>query len=309
MRFHMGPARQVDQGLKGLRAAPPGPVAALLCDGALMAAASARWALRLGAAALVVIGPDAALRRAAAAAQDLGLSPAALVPVPAGPVGRDAAPAWLAALAPALDGRWVLPLFNGEFPVFPWCESRGLADLAAFQEGERRRGVGGWVVDMHAPGLAAAAEADDPDWAPPGRALYDLGGCFALTGAPEPWEAEGAGPVPPEAPRLYGGVGWRFQERFARPPRLDRTAFFRAFAGMTPDETFRLGDPKADGLSGAWHRSPTMAVMSFRTARALLAQPEMAENPPELGWSGARSWGWSSGELLDAGVIEPGQWF
>lgn len=309
MLHRTGPAPALRHVTRAAADFPPGPVAILLCDGDLMACASASWAVRRGAAALIALGPEGTVRRALESARNSGLSGGAAAGAAVGPVGRAEAPLWLSALGRALDGRWVLPLFNGEFPAFPWFETRSLADLAAFQDGERRRGVGGWVVDMHAPGLAEAAEADDPDWAPPDRTLFDLGGCFALTGPAEPWEAEGAGPVPPEAPRLYGGVGWRHQERFARPPRLDRTAFFRVARGMTVDETFRQGDPKADGLSGAWHRSPTMAVMSFRTARALLSQPEVAADPPDLAWSGARSWGWSSGELLDAGVIEPGQWF
>ena len=290
-----------------MRAAPPGPIALLFCDGPFLAAASADWAVRRGATLLLACGEEEGVARAIAAA-DLAGARAQALAAPA--YGRAAAAATLETVAGPAAGRWILPLFNGEFPAFPWWESRSLADLAAFQEGERRAGVGGFVADMFAEGLAEAAEAEDPDWAPPPEALFDLGGMFALTGPPERWEAPGAPDARPEAPRLYGGIGWRMQERLKTPPpRLDRTAFFKARADLRFDETFRTGDPAMDGLSGPWHRSPTMAVMSFRAARALYADPDVAAAPPDLAWSGARPWRWSSAELLDAGAMEPGQWF
>ena len=154
--------------------------------------------------------------------------------------------------------------------------------------------------------MSAAARA--PALLP--RALAEIGGVFAMTGAPASWEAAEAPCATAEAPRLYGGIGWRMQARAGRPPpRLDRVMFLRLRPGLRCDATFRSGDPATDGLSGPWHRSPTIAAMSFRAARAVLAAPETAANPPDLAWSGARPWRWSSAELLDLGVIEPGQWF
>jgi hypothetical protein len=309
------------------RAPTRGPVAIVLCETGFLAAASVAWDVRIGARTVIVIGaalPEGDLIAAGAGA-DLHLVDAPIV-------GRiDAA----AALAQALDwvaGRWAVHHFNGEFPVFAWCERRKLGDLAEFQDAERRGGVGAWTVDLYHDALPGLEDEDAARWTPPSAPLFDAGGCFSLTGAAQGWERPSVAPAlrrplgawasgrrgayaapaqdATDRLRIYGGLGWRMQERvLAGPPRLERTAFVRARRGMRPDGWFGFGDPSADGMAGPWHRSPTMAVMSFRAARALLADPDFAQTRPDFRWAMTREWDWSSDQLLNLGVIEPGQWF
>lgn len=301
-----------------LRAARPGrgPVAALFCENAFLFSESAAWLLQRGAQVLVIFGAAEELAPGLAAITQNSSDARAIV-IDAPIHGRADAAAALAALADWAAGHWVVHCFNGEFPVYPYFETRSLADLAAFQEGERRSGVGGWTLDLYAEGMGEAVEAADPGAAAGwfGAPRFDAGGVFAATGPRAPWEAP-RDEARPETqretrPRIYGGLGWRWAERLEEPPpRLDRTPFFLARKGMRPDADFAFGDPLVDGIDGPWHRSPTMAVASFRAAHRLLADPAVAAGRAEgFAWAGSRRWDWSSAALLEAGAIEPGQWF
>lgn len=58
-----------------------------------------------------------------------------------------------------------------------------------------------------------------------------------------------------------------------------------------------------------WHRSPTVAIASFRAAKALRRNPASRETIGGFDWPGASRFDWHSRQLLDLGLIEPGQWF
>lgn len=316
--FHAAPRR-----FPSRAPSPSAPVAVLFCDTRLLAAASARWLAGLGAGRLVAVGPPA-VRDALDMAVDAAALPAERVEAALAAPQEEAA--LLARIAARAQGRWVIWCRNGEFPVFPWWETRSLGDLAAFQAGERRRGAGGWTVDLYAGDMAEAVERDDPGWEPPARCWFDGAGIFARRGPRATWERPAPRrPAPAglgalrrrravasedSAPRIYGGLAWRHAEDLPDPPpRLDRTPFFAAAPGLRPDAELRFGDPAVDGFEGRWHRSPTMAVMSFRAAARLLSDPVLAAARPDFRWSGSRPWDWRSASLLDAGIIEPGQWF
>jgi hypothetical protein len=59
----------------------------------------------------------------------------------------------------------------------------------------------------------------------------------------------------------------------------------------------------------AWHHNLTAAVCSFRTAKALRANPGSRGAIPTFRWAKSVPFQWQSQQLMDLGLIEPGQWF
>ena len=85
--------------------------------------------------------------------------------------------------------------------------------------------------------------------------------------------------------------------------RIDRIALFRAQKGlrMRDDHTFSIEEYNT--YACPWHNNLTAAVMSFRRAKAL---DWVAGS---FVWERSLRFDWTSRQLLELGMIEPGQWF
>lgn len=263
-----------------LRRAPAdGPIAVMLCDSLFLAEETRRRLSALGFAEIVALGPGAGL-----------LSPAAGLSRVEAPVARPgAAAAAVNRLIGWAAGRWFLLIRAGEFPFFPFCEDRGVADLTDFLEGERRRVAAANAADLYSDALArdAAAFTLDETW-------FDATGWFAF-------EREG------RSVEVYGGLGWRFEELV--PPaerRVNRPALFRADPARPIGPDLRFDDPEYDSLSCPWHANPTLALMSVRRAAALARDPRFRG---DFRWPGSRRFAWRSDQLMRHGLMEAGQWF
>jgi len=196
-------------------------------------------------------------------------------------------------------GRWVYAGHNAEYLFYPFCETRSVAEMLAFHAEERRDAMLAYMVDLYPHDLAAHPDGLDPD-APE----FDRMGYFATDR-----------PGPDGQPRdrqlnFHGGLRWRFEEHVPEDRRrIDRIALFRARPGLRMAEDFTLNDDEMNTYACRWHNNLTAAVVSFRTAKALMANPSSREAIDRFTWPGSERFDWSSEQLMNAGLMEPGQWF
>ncbi len=109
---------------------------------------------------------------------------------------------------------------------------------------------------------------------------------------------------------FFGGLRWRFEEHvpFAKR-RIDRVALFRAKPGLRLNADHTLSDDEMNTYACPWHHSPTAAIASFRTAKALRKNPGSRQAIRTFRWRNSEPFRWQSRQLLDLGLMEPGQWF
>ena len=201
----------------------------------------------------------------------------------------------------AAHGVWLYYGFNAEYLFHPFCETRNIRELLAFHTEERRDAVLSYVIDLYADDLTKFPDAVSLE-----NAMLDRSGYYAL-GRPDI-----ANHNHPRDRQLdfFGGLRWRFEEHI--PParrKIDRIALFRAKPGLTlrPDYTF--SDEEYNTYACAWHHNITTAVMSFRTAKALKSNPGSRYDIHDFKWHGSTKFNWHSQQLMDLGLMEPGQWF
>ena len=288
--------------LPGLRAlaealrqpAASGPLALIAAEDDVWLAETIAHHMRIGFAEVFVLCPEHI---------DL--------PAPADPrvrrIGCDVRPlGGLAAVLPVLaragGGRWIHPTFNAEFLFFPFCEGRAIADFVAFALEERREAVAGTVVDIYPADLAAV-----PPEAPDAQPLwFDR---LGYVGAPRRDPAEGWAERAREI-EILGGLRRRFEEHVPfRQRDIARTGLFRAGTGAAIGADGRFAEPEINTRHSPWHRSPSVAIASLRAAKALQANPESRAAVRRLVWPGSEPFRWSSEQLLQAGLMEAGQWF
>jgi hypothetical protein len=197
-------------------------------------------------------------------------------------------------------GTWLHYAFNAEYLIFPFCETRRIGDLLAFHAEERRAAMPTWVVDLYAPDLATHPDGVDRDGAHlDARGYYALARTDPATGRPADRQLD-----------LYGGLRWRFEEHV--PPhrrRIDRIGLVRARPGLRLGDDNLWSEPELNTHACPWHANATAAVCSFRAAKALRANPASRRAIDSFLWPGAVPFRWQSRQLLDLGLIEPGQWF
>jgi hypothetical protein len=58
-----------------------------------------------------------------------------------------------------------------------------------------------------------------------------------------------------------------------------------------------------------WHHSLTAAICSFRVAKALRTNPGSRHDIADFRWHRSTQFHWSSLQLMELGLMEPGQWF
>lgn len=204
------------------------------------------------------------------------------------------------AIIPAVPpGTWLFVCFNAEFLFFPFSETRSVGEMLAFHAEERRDAMLCQVIDLYAPDLGAA-----PDGVALSDAMFDATGYFAL-GRPGP---DGT-PLERELD-FFGGLRLRFEEH-VHPARrrINRIALFRTARGLRMDGDHRFNLQEMNTHSCPWHHNLTAAIASFRAAKALATNPGSREAIDTFRWTHSRNFEWRSGQLMDLGLIDPGQWF
>lgn len=196
-------------------------------------------------------------------------------------------------------GTWLYYCFNAEFLFFPFSETRSLGEMLAFHTEERRDAMLGYMIDLYAPDLASNPDAVNLD-----QAQFDRTGYYALA-------RRGADGQPLERQLdFHGGLRWRFEEHL--PPdrrRIDRIVLFRAREGLRITRDHRFNIQEYNTYSCPWHHNLTCALASFRVAKALALNPGSREVISTLSWRHSHPFDWSSKQLMDLGLMEPGQWF
>ena len=203
-------------------------------------------------------------------------------------------------LIEAAPGLWFYYGFNAEYLFHPFCETRNIREMIAFHAEERRDAVLSYVVDLYARDLNSFPNAVSLD-----QAHLDRSGYFAL-GRPD-----AAHHNHPKERQLdfFGGLRWRFEE-YIPPPRrkIDRIALFRAKPGLVLRPDFTFSDEEYNTYACPWHNNVTTTVMSFRTAKALKTNAGSKFDIPTFTWHNTIPFQWHSQQLMDLGLMEPGQW-
>ena len=197
------------------------------------------------------------------------------------------------------SGTWVYYCFNAEYLFYPFCESRTVGEMLAFHTEERRDAMLTYVVDLY---------ADDLDENPNAVALegahLDRSGYYALA------RPDARGHPKERQLDYFGGLRWRYEEHVpAARRKIDRIALFRARPGLTLREDHTFDDEEYNTYACKWHHNLTSAICSFRTAKALKQNPGSTYDIETFKWHNSAPFEWHSRQLLDLGLMEPGQWF
>ena len=205
------------------------------------------------------------------------------------------------AVIEAAPGLWLYYCYNAEYLFHPFAESRTIGEMLTFHTEERRDAVLSYVIDLYARDLD-----EFPDAVSLEDAHLDRSGYYALA-RPDP-----ANLNHPRERQLnfFGGLRWRFEEHIPEPRRkIDRISIFRARPGLRlrPDHTFN--DEEYNTYACPWHHNITVAIGSFRTAKALKSNAGSTFDIKTFRWHNSTEFEWHSQQLLDLGLMEPGQWF
>jgi hypothetical protein len=200
-----------------------------------------------------------------------------------------------------LPGAWLHYCYNAEYLFFPFCETRSVSELLTFHAEERRNAMLTYVVDLYAGDLTRHDNAVSLD-----EAFLDRTGYYAL----ERKDAAGNGAAKDRQLDFFGGLRWRFEEHVpAQRRKIDRISIFRARKGLRLAPDFTFNDEEMNTYACPWHHNLTAAVCSFRTAKALRTNPGSRDAIQTFLWHNSTPFAWHSQQLMDLGLMEPGQWF
>ncbi|WP_425597734.1 hypothetical protein [Thalassorhabdomicrobium marinisediminis] len=194
---------------------------------------------------------------------------------------------------------WFYYCFNAEFLFYPFSEHRSVGEMITFNVEERRDTILTYVVDLYTGDL----------WQHPNAvcledAHLDKTGYYALA-RKDRWNN-----VLDRQLDFFGGLRWRFEEHIPAPRRrIDRVALFRNKPGLVFRSDHTFNDPEYNTYACPWHHNLTAAICSFRTAKALKRNPGSTFDIETFKWHNSTPFEWHSQQLLDLGLIEPGQWF
>ncbi|MBT8410844.1 MAG: hypothetical protein KJP02_03470 [Octadecabacter sp.] len=194
---------------------------------------------------------------------------------------------------------WIYYCFNAEFLFYPFCEHRTVGEMIAFNVEERRDTILTYVVDLYAGDLDQNPNAVSIE-----NANLDKSGYYALA-RKDRWNNDLDRQLD-----FFGGLRWRFEEHIpAARRKIDRVALFRNKPGLVfnPDHTFN--DAEYNTYTCPWHHNLTATICSFRTAKALKRNPGSTFDIQTFKWYNSAPFEWHSQQLLDLGLMEPGQWF
>ena len=205
------------------------------------------------------------------------------------------------AVIEAAPGQWLYTCYNAEYLFYPFCETRTVGELLAFHTEERRDAMLTYVVDLYADDLGAAPNAVSLD-----NAFLDRSGYYALA------RPDGTPDNHPKERQLdfFGGLRWRFEEHVpAARRKIDRISLFRAKPGLRMRDDHTFTDEEYNTYACPWHHNITASICSFRTAKALKSNPGSRDSIASFKWHNSAPFEWHSRQLLDLGLMEPGQWF
>ena len=197
-----------------------------------------------------------------------------------------------------LSGRWCYYGFNAEYLFYPFCETRSIGEVTTFASEERRDSILTYVIDLYAESLET-----HPDGVSLESAQMDQSGYYAQARSRD-------GLVLERQLDMYGGLRWWFEEHVPVERRkIDRIGLFKAAKGLElrPDHTFNVEEYNT--YACPWHNNVTAAVCSFRAAKSLKTNAGSSAHISTFQWHNSRKFTWHSRQLLDLGLIEPGQWF
>ena len=274
------------------RTPPKGPIAIVLAEDEVELPSTLRHHRDLGFRTVLAVMPDAFSLPDDIAASVIRINHAVTSPA--------AGFAAVNAIIRAVPEAWMYYCYNAEYLFFPFCETRSVGEMLAFHTEERRDAMLAYVVDLYADDLGAVPNAVSID-----RAHLDRTGYYALA-RPDPATGH------PKERQLdfFGGLRWRYEEHIPeKSRRIDRIALFRSKPGLVlrPDHTF--SDEEYNTYACPWHNNLTAAVCSFRTAKALKSNPGSTFDIQGFSWHNTAPFEWHSRQLLDLGLMEPGQWF
>ncbi|WP_340237880.1 glycosyltransferase family 2 protein [Sulfitobacter pontiacus] len=205
------------------------------------------------------------------------------------------------AVIEAAPRQWLYTCYNAEYLFYPFCETRTVGELLAFHTEERRDAMLTYVVDLYADDLGAAPNAVSLD-----NAFLDRSGYYALA------RPDGTPDNHPKERQLdfFGGLRWRFEEHVpAARRKIDRISLFRAKPGLRMRDDHTFTDEEYNTYACPWHHNITASICSFRTAKALKSNPGSRDSIASFKWHNSAPFEWHSRQLLDLGLMEPGQWF
>ncbi|QAX28211.1 glycosyltransferase family 2 protein [Leisingera sp. NJS204] len=270
-----------------------GPVALVFVEDEVEIATTLRHHLQSGFKAVVALMPDAF---------DLPQDVRAKVhrvPFDCAPEGALTG-AVNAMIAAAQPGCWLYYCYNAEYLFYPFCETRSVGEMLTFHTEERRDAVLSYVIDLYAGDLEACPGAVSLE-----AAYLDKSGYYAQsrkdpeTGHPRERQLD-----------FFGGVRWRFEEHIPEKSRkIDRISLFKAKPGLVLQQDHTFNDQEYNTYACPWHHNLTAAVCSFRTAKALKRNPGSTFDIETFRWHNSAPFEWHSRQLLDLGLMEPGQWF
>ena len=201
----------------------------------------------------------------------------------------------------ALPDLWLYYCFNAEYLFHPFCETRNVRELLAFHAEERRTSMLTYVVDLYAGNLAKFPNAVSLE-----DAHLDRSGYYALARG----DADRAWQPKDRQLDFFGGLRWRFEEHVPWTRRkIDRISIFKTRRGLTLRPDFTFDDDEMNTYACPWHNNLTAAVCSFRTAKALKSNPGSRYEIQNFRWHNSTEFQWHSQQLMDFGLMEPGQWF
>ena len=196
-------------------------------------------------------------------------------------------------------GTWFYYCYNAEYLFYPFCEHRSVGEMVAFCIEERRDSILSYVIDLYAGDLNQHPTAVSID-----GAHLDRSGYYALARMDQHNH--------PKERQLdfFGGLRWRFEEHIPIPRRrIDRVSLFRAKPGLRIASDHTFNDAEYNTFACPWHNSLTASICSFRTAKALKRNPGSTFDIETFHWHNSSPFDWHSQQLLDLGLMEPGQWF
>jgi len=199
----------------------------------------------------------------------------------------------------AAPGIWLYYCYNAEYLFYPFCEHRSVGEMIAFTTEERRDTVLSYVIDLYAGDL----------WTHPGAvsledAHLDKSGYYALA------RTDQRNKIQERQLDFFGGLRWRFEEHVPAPRRrIDRVGLFKTKPGLRLGADHLFNDPEYNTYACPWHHSLTATICSFRTAKALKRNPGSSYDIQSFRWHNSAPFDWHSQQLLDLGLMEPGQWF
>lgn len=201
----------------------------------------------------------------------------------------------------ASQGQWIFYCYNAEYLFFPFCETRRIGEMLAFHAEERRESMLCYAIDLYADDLNQFSNAVSLDYAHLDRSGYYAQARLDPQKQYQPKERQ---------LDFFGGLRWRFEEHVPYHRRnIDRIALFKAKSGLTLRDNHRFSDEEYNTYACPWHHNITAAICSFRAAKALKTNPGSRYNINTFKWHNSTQFKWNSNQLLDLGLIEPGQWF